>query len=213
MRAAPQIEDGEQREHAEDGDAADPVQRDGVEFAPVAAGRLLEHVGLGVGDACRGPGSRLSCCSSCCSLTALPFGLTEVGCWRGRRRRHRDDERERERAGDEADLREKLRHGILSLMNPQFLVNRRRALARRRDRSGRDRLAIGGLPAPGAGAVAALDHALLVDLRDDRRRRRRAATWSSTSRRRAAACLRRGGWRRISRTRPCVPSASGPPAQ
>src|SRR5262249_57741173 len=31
----------------------------------------------------------------------------------------------------------------------------------------RDRLAIGGLPAPGAGAVAALDHPLLVDLRDD----------------------------------------------
>src|SRR5262249_42286971 len=31
----------------------------------------------------------------------------------------------------------------------------------------RDRLAIGRLPAPGAGAVAALDHPLLVDLRDD----------------------------------------------
>src|SRR5262245_33963038 len=32
---------------------------------------------------------------------------------------------------------------------------------------GRDRLTIGRLPTPGAGAVAALDHALLVDLRDD----------------------------------------------
>src|SRR5262245_1361132 len=32
---------------------------------------------------------------------------------------------------------------------------------------GRDRLTIGRLPAPGAGAVATLDHALLVDLRDD----------------------------------------------
>src|SRR5262245_53364318 len=32
---------------------------------------------------------------------------------------------------------------------------------------GRDGLAIGRLPAPGARAVAALDHALLVDLRDD----------------------------------------------
>ena len=31
----------------------------------------------------------------------------------------------------------------------------------------RDRFAIGGLPAPGAGAVTALGHALLVDLRDD----------------------------------------------
>src|SRR4051794_4462310 len=34
-------------------------------------------------------------------------------------------------------------------------------------RSGRDRFLIGSLPAPGAGAVAALDDALLVDLRDD----------------------------------------------
>src|SRR5215208_3619282 len=33
--------------------------------------------------------------------------------------------------------------------------------------SRRDGLAIGGLPAPSAGAVAALDHALLVNLRDD----------------------------------------------
>src|SRR5262249_31959794 len=31
----------------------------------------------------------------------------------------------------------------------------------------RNGLAIGGLPAPGAGAIAALDHALLVDLGDD----------------------------------------------
>src|SRR5437660_1926531 len=30
-----------------------------------------------------------------------------------------------------------------------------------------DRLTVGGLPAPGAGTVAALDHALPVDLRDD----------------------------------------------
>src|SRR5215467_2750192 len=33
--------------------------------------------------------------------------------------------------------------------------------------SGLDRLAIGGLPAPGAGAVTALHHALLVNLGDD----------------------------------------------
>src|SRR5262249_1661782 len=31
----------------------------------------------------------------------------------------------------------------------------------------RDRLAVGGLPAPGAGAIAALEHAFLVDLGDD----------------------------------------------
>ncbi len=33
--AAPQIEDDEQRQHAEDGDAADPLQRDGVKGLPV----------------------------------------------------------------------------------------------------------------------------------------------------------------------------------
>src|SRR5215510_9862419 len=33
--------------------------------------------------------------------------------------------------------------------------------------SGRDGLAIGGAPSPGTGAVATLDHALLVDLGDD----------------------------------------------
>src|ERR1700687_2945627 len=33
--------------------------------------------------------------------------------------------------------------------------------------SNRNSLVIGGLPAPGAGAVAALDHALLVDLGND----------------------------------------------
>src|SRR5947209_5253750 len=36
-----------------------------------------------------------------------------------------------------------------------------------RRRLDRDRFAIRRLPAPGAGAVAALDHPLLVDLRDD----------------------------------------------
>ena len=35
-------------EHAENGDAADPAQRHFVEVPPVAAHRLLEHVGLHV---------------------------------------------------------------------------------------------------------------------------------------------------------------------
>src|SRR5664279_3077815 len=46
--------------------------------------------------------------------------------------------------------------------------NRRYGLFRAAaDKSGRDILAVGGLPAPGAGAVAALRHALFVDLGDD----------------------------------------------
>src|SRR5215203_4248556 len=42
----------------------------------------------------------------------------------------------------------------------------RRAVSRRLP-SERERLAVGRLPAPGARAVAALEHALFVDLRDD----------------------------------------------
>src|SRR6185437_5954217 len=46
--------------------------------------------------------------------------------------------------------------------------NRRRGVsAPPQCKSGRDVLAIGGLPAPGAGAVAALGYPLLIDLRDD----------------------------------------------
>ena len=45
------IEDDEQRQHAEDGDGADPAQRHLVEMAPVAARRLLDRVGFDVGDA------------------------------------------------------------------------------------------------------------------------------------------------------------------
>ena len=42
-------------EHAENRDSADPFQRHLVEFPPLAPARLLDDIGLGVGDACRGP--------------------------------------------------------------------------------------------------------------------------------------------------------------
>src|SRR5690606_23587691 len=50
-RTAPQIEDSEQRDDAQDGDAADPLQRHGAEGTPVASGRMDQVGGLLVGDA------------------------------------------------------------------------------------------------------------------------------------------------------------------
>ena len=40
-----QVENDEQRQHAEDGDPADPAQRHVVKLLPVTANRVLEHVG------------------------------------------------------------------------------------------------------------------------------------------------------------------------
>jgi hypothetical protein len=52
-RPARQIEDDEEREHAQDCDATDPAQRYVAKLAPLAAGRLNEHPGSHVrnGDA------------------------------------------------------------------------------------------------------------------------------------------------------------------
>ena len=112
--AAPQIEDGEQRDHAEDGDAADPLQRDGVEFAPIAAGRMLEHIGLGVGDR----PAALDHLELVEQLLLFHRAAVRIDRGRllGRRRgRHCDDKRECEHASDEADPRKKRRHGISPL--------------------------------------------------------------------------------------------------
>ena len=48
--AAGQIEEDEQRKHAEDRNGADPAQRDLMEVTPIAAGGLLDGAGLLVGD-------------------------------------------------------------------------------------------------------------------------------------------------------------------
>ena len=52
--AADQVEHDQQRQHAEDGDGADPGQRHLVEVAPVAAGRLLDACRLSGRAACSG---------------------------------------------------------------------------------------------------------------------------------------------------------------
>ena len=49
-RAEDEVKQHNEADHAEDGDGADPGQRDLMEPAPVTAGRLLERAGLLVGD-------------------------------------------------------------------------------------------------------------------------------------------------------------------
>src|SRR5437868_10839554 len=99
------------------------------------------------------PCTRLSSCSSCCSFTELAVGLT-CCAWEG------------------ADV-------ATSSNNVQAPSARRTNLAKHAinfpprsfpapsPASGLDGLAIGGLPSPGARAVTASGHPLLVDLGDD----------------------------------------------
>jgi hypothetical protein len=46
-----QVKDNKQHKHADDGDCADDSQRHFVETPPIAPRRLLDRVGLGIGDA------------------------------------------------------------------------------------------------------------------------------------------------------------------
>ena len=107
--AADQIEDHQQREHAEDGDAADPAQRHLVEVAPVAPGRLLDGAGLLVGHACTRPVIRLSSLEQLSSLDRARGRIDRTSglrCWAPTGIAQRDDECERQRADDETHAHE-----------------------------------------------------------------------------------------------------------
>src|SRR5262249_23934949 len=49
-RSAHEIENDEHGEKAQDRDCRDPAQRHIVEILPIAPGRMLEHIGLGIRD-------------------------------------------------------------------------------------------------------------------------------------------------------------------
>src|SRR5262249_21823993 len=109
------------------------------------------------------PWTRWSCCSSCCSLTASAVGLTELGCW----------------AATGAAAAAHTRNAIAATairMRAQsvamavsffFATCRRTSRPPIRPLSGCDVFAIRRLPSPGAGAVATLGDAILVNLGDD----------------------------------------------
>src|SRR5688572_22167187 len=93
------------------------------------------------------PSMRLSCCSSCCSCTAFAVGLT--GCWACTGVAV---------ATMHASARTPARNRICLRSVPMFTAP---IMLRR------NRFAICRPPSPGAGAIAALDYPLLVDLGDD----------------------------------------------
>src|SRR6266481_1560577 len=107
---------------------------------------------------------RGDCRSRVCSLTALASGSIGEPCcwaWAGAANATRPATATAPRMKRARANRPVMAHP------PVVLVRRHAGAASFAWRSHCDPLAIGGHPAPGAGAVAALDHALLVDLGDD----------------------------------------------
>src|SRR5712691_2510419 len=107
------------------------------------------------------PSMRGDCRSRVCSFTTLASGLICGPCcwaWEGAAKAMRP-------ATATVARMKRARANRPVMAYPP--VSARRAAASFAWRSHRDPLAIGGHPAPGSGAVAALDHAFLVDLRDD----------------------------------------------
>src|SRR5260221_8425179 len=110
------------------------------------------------------PSMRGDCRSRACSLTALASGSISEPCcwaWAGAAKVIRPATATAPRMKRARANRPVMAHP------PVVLVRRHAGAASFAWRSHCDPLAIGGRPAPGAGAVAALDHALLVDLGDD----------------------------------------------
>src|SRR5918911_1826743 len=106
---------------------------------------------------------RFNSCSSCCSFTELAVGLTEFGCCAcaGAARPTRSN-----KAHAPSARRKVLTRDAITQLHSTGAARQRRngvspSLHSERPPSGVDRLPIGRLPAPGAGAVAALGHPLL----------------------------------------------------
>ena len=103
--AAGQIEDHKDSEHADDRNGADPAQRDLVEVAPIPAGGLLDHIGLGIGNR-SAPLDPLELLEQLFLLHRARrridriVGVTLLGA---HGRGNSDDQRKRHRAKDETD--------------------------------------------------------------------------------------------------------------
>src|SRR5262245_29579720 len=103
--AASQIEENEERKHAENGDGADPAQRDLMEVAPIPARGLLDRAGLLVGNRAAAADSvelveKLILLHRARSRVDRAVRVALLGA---RGSRHGDDQRERHRTDDETD--------------------------------------------------------------------------------------------------------------
>src|SRR6478752_2656005 len=111
------------------------------------------------------PEIRLNSRKSCSSFTELAWGSTLVGCWA---LTGCTPTSKAKSASVPTTMRNLATSVVMAV--PPMRLELSTATARRPPspaRSSRDGLAIGGLPAPGARAVATLDDALFVDLRNN----------------------------------------------
>ena len=92
--AAAEIEYHEHGKHADDGDPADPAQRDVAELSPVAASGLFENAGALIGNA----DAPLNPIQFLQELLLLHRACRRVDLLRAGRRRRADDQHERQRA-------------------------------------------------------------------------------------------------------------------
>ena len=155
-----EISRGQAGEGAEDDDGGEPMQRDLVKVIPGPPGGLNEH-------ACA---SRWECrCALRCAEIAATASVRSPR-WRPDRPlaaagRRPACPRRRSRRPQATPTTKRARANKAIIAHAP--VGLRQALVVSLATSHRDPLAIGGLPAPRAGAVTALDHALLVDLGND----------------------------------------------
>ena len=157
-RAPHEIEHDHEGDHAQNGQAADQAQRHLVEVAPIAAAGLFERAGLLIGEAAS-TGNTLELVEELLLFHGVGGRIDVLGArWRsadanaGKKKRSRH----------QAQVPEQEGHRSL----PKFFAPTIPAIIWI-GTSKRDGFAICRLPSPGAGAVAALDNALLVDVRND----------------------------------------------
>ena len=143
--AADQIEDDEQQRacrgwRCRRSSAASPRGNAASRARPAARSRTTWYRGW-----CRGPGYCLSSCSSCCSLTALAVGLTEVGCCArspeppARRKRAQERQRRTRKCATEARHTHPLRLARYVSQCGRRGASPQRRLAHSRSRWSRDR--------------------------------------------------------------------------
>src|SRR6185312_1361190 len=127
---------------------------------------MFDHVRLHIGD-CAAALNLVELLEQLPLLDRIGGRIDGSRLLRADRANHCDDKNERECAGNRANPLEELRHAIFSLSLGAFndeIGGAKSHPCTATMESCCDCLAVGGLPTPGAGPVAALRHALLVDL-------------------------------------------------
>src|SRR5215467_8934561 len=155
---ARQIEHDQHGEHSQYRNSADPMQPNLMELPPLAALRLLDDIRFHVGNASETL-DPIELLEELLLLDRLRCGVDRSGLLR-RKRRHGGADEKQDRGNEQLNPSREYRHDL----SPLVCAGPNSSTA---PLSGCDGLAVSGLPSPGARAVAALGHAVLVDLGDD----------------------------------------------